>query len=146
MIGSLQVQISETFGLNNQQWRLINSGALIVATMLYPIWGFLYDRYAHAKLFSLASLIRRAMTWMNTIVRTFGGFLATRASTRIDDLSRPGLWTRIADYFGPTLRGKIYGFLDLAQHFGFNPVKSARNRVFVVQSNNSAQFRSSGCF
>ena len=52
MIGSLQVQISETFGINNQQWGLVNSGALIVATILYPLWGYLYDRYARAKLLS----------------------------------------------------------------------------------------------
>ena len=57
MISSLQVPISETFGLTNQQWGLINSGVFIVATMVYPIWGFHYDRSANAKLLSLASLI-----------------------------------------------------------------------------------------
>ena len=43
MIGSLQVQISSDFGISNTQWGLVNSGALIVATILYPIWGYLYD-------------------------------------------------------------------------------------------------------
>ncbi|MBI5842373.1 MAG: MFS transporter [Chloroflexi bacterium] len=119
MIGSLQVPISETFGINNQQWGLINSGALIVATILYPIWGYLYDRYARAKLLSLASFIWGATTWMNAIMRSFGGFLVTRASTGIDDSSYPGLYTLIADYFGPNLRGKIYGILQLAQPLGY---------------------------
>ncbi|HSQ40153.1 MAG TPA: MFS transporter [Anaerolineales bacterium] len=119
MIGSLQVPISETFGMNNQQWGLINSGALIVATLLYPIWGYLYDRYARAKLLALASLIWGATTWMNGIVRTFPAFLATRASTGIDDSSYPGLYTLVADYFGPNLRGKIYGILQLAQPLGY---------------------------
>ncbi len=119
MIGSLQVPISETFGINNQQWGLINSGALIVATILYPIWGYLYDRYARAKLLSLASFIWGATTWMNAIMRSFGGFLMTRASTGIDDSSYPGLYTLIADYFGPNLRGKIYGILQLAQPLGY---------------------------
>ena len=119
MIGSLQVQISETFGLNNRQWGLINSGALIVATVLYPIWGLLYDRYARVRLLSLASFIWGATTWMNAIVRTYGGFLVTRASTGIDDSSYPGIWTLIADYFGPNLRGKIYGILYLAQPLGY---------------------------
>ena len=119
MIGSLQVPISETFGMNNSQWGLINSGALIVATLLYPIWGYLYDRYARAKLLALASLIWGATTWMNGIVRTFPAFLATRASTGIDDSSYPGLYTLIADYFGPNLRGKIYGILQLAQPLGY---------------------------
>ena len=119
MIGSLQVQISEDFGIDNTQWGLVNSGALIVATILYPIWGYLYDRYARAKLLSLASLVWGATTWLNAIVRTFGGFLVTRASTGIDDSSYPGLYTLIADYFGPSLRGKIYGILQLAQPIGY---------------------------
>lgn len=119
MIGSLQVPISETFNLNNTQWGWINSGALIVATVLYPIWGYLYDRYARAKLLSLASFIWGATTWLNAIVRTFGGFLVTRASTGIDDSSYPGLYSLVADYFGPNLRGKIYGILQLAQPIGY---------------------------
>jgi MFS family permease len=119
MIGSMQVPISESFGMNNTQWGWINSGALIVATVLYPIWGYLYDRYARAKLLALASFIWGATTWMNGIVRTFPAFLATRASTGIDDSSYPGLYTLVADYFGPTLRGKVYGILQLAQPLGY---------------------------
>lgn len=119
MIGSLQVPISETFHINNRQWGLVNSGALVVATVLYPLWGYLYDRYARAKLLSLASLIWGATTWMNALVRSFGGFLVTRASTGIDDSSYPGLYTLIADYFGPNLRGKIYGILQVAQPLGY---------------------------
>ncbi len=119
MIGSLQVPISETFNLNNKQWGLVNSGALIVATILYPLWGYLYDRYSRTKLLALASFIWGATTWLNAIVRTFGGFLVTRASTGIDDSSYPGLFTLIADYFGPNLRGKIYGILQLAQPIGY---------------------------
>ena len=119
MIGSLQVQISEDFGIDNTQWGLVNSGALIVATVLYPIWGYLYDRYARAKLLAFASFVWGATTWFNAIVKTFGGFLVTRASTGIDDSSYPGLYTLIADYFGPNLRGKIYGILQLAQPIGY---------------------------
>jgi hypothetical protein len=40
MIGSMQTPISATFNLNDLQWGLINSGGLIVATLLYPVWGF----------------------------------------------------------------------------------------------------------
>ncbi|MFZ5857357.1 MAG: spinster family MFS transporter [Chloroflexota bacterium] len=119
MIGSMQVPISEEFGMSNTQWGWINSGALIVATLLYPIWGYLYDRYARAKLLALASFIWGATTWLNGIVRSFPAFLATRASTGIDDSSYPGLYTLVADYFGPNLRGKIYGVLQLAQPLGY---------------------------
>ncbi len=119
MIGSLQVPISETFGLNDLQWGFINSGALIIATVLYPIWGYLYDRYARTKLLALASLIWGVTTWFSSVVRTYPTFLVTRASTGIDDSSYPGLYTLIADYFGPNLRGKIYGILQLAQPLGY---------------------------
>ena len=119
MIGSLQVEISETFGLDDFRWGLINSGALAVATVLYPLWGYLYDRYARARLLALASFIWGATTWLNAIVRTYTGFLITRASTGIDDSSYPGIFTLIADYFGPNLRGKVYGVLQLAQPLGF---------------------------
>ena len=119
MIGSLQVSISETFGLNDFQWGLVNSGALASATILYPLWGYLYDRYARAKLLALASFIWGATTWLNAVVRTYTGFLITRASTGIDDSSYPGIFTLIADYFGPNMRGKVYGILQIAQPLGF---------------------------
>ena len=119
MIGSLQVAISEAFGLDDFRWGLVNSGALAVSTVLYPLWGYLYDRYARAKLLALASFIWGATTWLNAIVRTYTGFLITRASTGIDDSSYPGIFTLIADYFGPDLRGKVYGILQLAQPLGF---------------------------
>jgi len=119
MIGSLQVPISETFGINNREWGFINSGALIVATILYPIWGYLYDHYARAKLLALASFLWGATTWLSSVVRTYPQFLMTRASTGVDDSSYPGLFTLIADYFTPTMRGKIYGILQLTQPIGF---------------------------
>ncbi|MBI1794215.1 MAG: MFS transporter [Chloroflexi bacterium] len=119
MIGSLQVPISQTFGLNDLQWGFINSGALIVATVLYPLWGYLYDRYARVKLLALASVIWGVTTWFSSVVRTYPAFLVTRSSTGIDDSSYPGLFTLIADYFGPALRGKVYGVLQLAQPLGY---------------------------
>lgn len=57
MIGPMQDTIEKQFGINDQQWGFINSGALLVGTVLYPIWGYLYDRYARAKLLALASFI-----------------------------------------------------------------------------------------
>jgi MFS transporter, Spinster family, sphingosine-1-phosphate transporter len=119
LIGSLQVQITEAFQIDDFKWGLINSGALFVATFLYPIWGYLYDHYARSKLLALASFIWGATTWLNAIVRTYTGFLITRASTGIDDSSYPGIFTLIADYFGPTQRGRVYGLLQLTQPLGF---------------------------
>ena len=119
LIGSLQIPVSKTFNLNDFQWGLINSGALIVGTILYPIWGYLYDRFSRAKLLALASLIWGATTWLSSIVKTYPAFLATRASTGIDDSSYPGLYSLIADYFNPKMRGRIYGILQLTQPIGY---------------------------
>lgn len=119
LIGSLQLPVSKTFGLNDLQWGFINTGALIVGTIFYPIWGYLYDRYARSKLLALASFIWGATTWLSSIVTTYPAFLATRSSTGIDDSSYPGLYSLVADYFGPKLRGRIYGLLQLAQPIGY---------------------------
>lgn len=119
MIGSLQNPISDTFHLTNTQWGLINSGALIVGTILYPIWGYLYDRYSRPKLLSLASLIWGMTTWISSIVKTFTGFLIARSSTGIDDSSYPGLYSLVSDYFEPKTRGKIYGLIQLTQPLGY---------------------------
>ena len=45
--------------------------------------------------------------------------MATRASTGVDDSSYPGLYSLIADYFMPQVRGKIYGLLELSMPIGY---------------------------
>ncbi|MBC8331169.1 MAG: MFS transporter [Anaerolineae bacterium] len=119
LIGPLKSQISADFDITNTQFGMIITGALVVGTILYPIWGYLYDRYARAKLLALASFIWGATTWLSAIARTFPMFVATRASTGVDDSSYPGIYTLIADYFGPNMRGKVYGMLQLAQPIGY---------------------------
>lgn len=119
LIGSMQLPVSETFGLNDLQWGFINTGALIVGTIFYPLWGYLYDRYARVKLLALASFIWGATTWLSAVVRTYPQFLVTRSSTGVDDSSYPGLYSLVADYFGPKLRGRVYGILQLAQPIGY---------------------------
>jgi MFS family permease len=119
MIGPMQETIERQFGIDDQQWGLINSGALLVGTILYPVWGYLYDRFARPRLLALASLIWGATTWLSAIAPNYRTFLVTRASTGIDDSAYPGLYSLIADYFGPNLRGKIYGLLQLAQPLGY---------------------------
>jgi len=119
LIGPLTSSIMETFGINEVQMGAVMTGALIVSTVLYPIWGYLYDRYARNKLLALASFIWGATTWLSAVAPSYGSFLATRATTGIDDSSYPGLYSLIADYFGPETRGKIYGLLQVAQPMGY---------------------------
>lgn len=119
LIGPLKEPISRDFGLNNFQFGLVISGALLVSTILYPIWGVLYDRYARPKLLALASFIWGSTTWLSALAPTYPTFLITRASTGIDDSSYPGLYSLVADYFPPERRGRVYGLLQTAQPLGY---------------------------
>ena len=119
LIGPLTTPIMKTFGINEIQMGAVFTGALIVSAVLFPVWGYLYDRYARSKLLALASFIWGSTTWLSAIAPTFPIFVATRATTGIDDSSYPGLFSLISDYFGPSIRGKIYGLLELSQHLGY---------------------------
>ncbi len=119
LINPLATQIYQEWNLTDTQWGAISTAALIVGAACYPLWGYLYDRYSRGKLLSLASFIWGATTWISAIAPNFRTFLASRASTGIDDSSYPGLYSLIADYFPPKTRGKIYGFLQLAQPLGY---------------------------
>ena len=45
LIGPLQTDIMATFNMTYTEWGLINTGALIVGSVLYPLWGWLNDKY-----------------------------------------------------------------------------------------------------
>jgi len=119
LISSLADQIQETFQITKTELGALSTGALIVGALLYPLWGYLYDRFARPKLLALASFIWGATTWLNAIAPTYPSFLVTRASTGIDDSSYPGLYSLVADYFPPQVRGKVYGVLELTMPLGF---------------------------
>lgn len=119
LINPLAVQIYDEWKLTDTQWGAISTAALVVGAFFYPLWGFLYDRYARSKLLSLASFIWGATTWLSAIAPSFNFFFVSRASTGIDDSSYPGLYSLIADYFSPKVRGKIFGLLQLTQPLGY---------------------------
>jgi MFS transporter, Spinster family, sphingosine-1-phosphate transporter len=119
LISPLTTPIMADFKINQAQMGAVSSFAIIVAAVLYPVWGYLYDRFARAKLLALASFIWGSTTWLNALARTYGVFLVTRASTGIDDSSYPGIYSLLSDYFGPNVRGKVYGALETAQPFGY---------------------------
>lgn len=119
LIGPLTTPIMETFGIDEIQMGAVFTGALLVGAILYPLWGYLYDRFARSRLLALASLIWGSTTWLSAIAPTYPLFLVSRASTGIDDSSYPGLYSLISDYFGPGVRGKVYGLLQLTQPLGY---------------------------
>lgn len=119
LIGPLTSPIMEEFNLSEIQMGGIITGSLILGSIFYPIWGFLYDRFARPKLLSLASFLWGITTWLSAIAPTARLFLISRASTGIDDSSYPGIGTLIADYFPPKQRSMIFGFLQLSIPLGY---------------------------
>ena len=125
LIGPLQTDIMDTFNMTFTQWGLINSGALIVGTVLFPVWGWLSDKYNRGKLLAAASFIWGATTWLSALAPRFHNparfqdFLITRSSTGIDDSSYPGMYSLISDLYSPKIRGKVYGILQLTQPIGY---------------------------
>lgn len=119
LIGPLTTPIMEEFGINEAQMGAVSSAAIAVAAVLYLVWGWLYDRYARAKLVALASFIWGSTTWLNALAPNYPTFLATRATTGIDDSCYPGIFSLLSDYFGPRMRGKVYGLLQIAQPLGY---------------------------
>jgi len=119
LIGPLTTPIMETFGIDEVKMGAVFTGALLVSAILYPLWGYLYDRFARSKLLALASFIWGSTTWLSAIAPSYPFFLASRASTGVDDSSYPGIYSLISDYFGPELRGKVYGILQLSQPLGY---------------------------
>jgi MFS family permease len=119
LIGPLQTPIMDTFKMTYTQWGLINSGALIVGTLFYPLWGWLSDKFNRGKLLALASLIWGSTTWLSALAPNFKTFLLTRSSTGIDDSSYPGMYSLISDLYSPKVRGKVYGVLQLTQPIGY---------------------------
>jgi len=118
LIGPLTTPIMQEFGINEAQMGLVFSGALLVGGIFYPIWGYLFDRYARPKILALAALVWGSTTWLSAIAPGFGAFVATRASTGIDDASYPGAYSLVSDYYEPTRRGRVISVLQLTGVIG----------------------------
>lgn len=119
LIGPLTTPIMETFGIDESQMGAAFTGALLVGAILYPVWGYLYDRFARARLVALASAVWGATTWLSALAVTFPAFVISRASTGIDDASYPGIFSMVSDYFRPGARGRVIGLLQFSGPLGY---------------------------
>jgi MFS family permease len=119
LIGPLTTSIMTEFNLTEVEMGGVMTGALVLGSVFYPIWGFLYDRFARPKLLALASFVWGITTWLSAVAPTARFFLLSRASTGIDDSSYPGIASLISDYFPPENRSRIFGFLQLSIPLGY---------------------------
>lgn len=119
LIGQVLTDLQLDFGVDDAAVGVLGTGALVVAAIGYPIWGYLFDRFARPRLLAVASFIWGATTMLSAVVTTFPAFLVARGSTGIDDSSYPGLFSLTADYFNPKVRSRVNSLLQLTSPLGF---------------------------
>lgn len=118
MIGFLTDLVMDEFGITYSQMGLVFTSALIVALVLNPTWGYLYDRFVRKNLISLASAIWGLTTWLSALSANYSQFLVARASTGIDDSCYSGIYSTLADYFRPEERGLAISLISSSQVIG----------------------------
>jgi len=118
IISAVNPQLIEEFKVDYVTMGFLFSISLLIATILYPLWGFLYDKYSRKLLVSLAALIWGSTTWINALSRVFSQFFITRIITTIDDAAPPGVYSLVADYFEPKDRGKAMGVINASSPIG----------------------------
>ncbi len=119
LIGPLTSDIMADFQLSESEMGSIFTFSLILGSVFYPIWGYLFDRFARPKILAAASFIWGMTTWLSAAAPTAGLFTLSRASTGIDDSSYPGIASLISDYFPPDRRSGIFGFLQITIPLGY---------------------------
>jgi len=110
--------LMDEFSLTYTQMGLIASGTIVASAVLFPVWGFLFDKYSRAKLCALASAIWGATTWLSALARNFIELILTRASTGVDNAATPGFYSLMSDYYQPEKRGSAIGKVGAAIPLG----------------------------
>jgi len=111
-------QIIDEFKISYTSAGLIFTATFFMAFALYPVWGYLFDRYSRRLLISISGVIWGVTTWLNAVPGTFLGFFVTRTLTGIDDAPPSGMNSLVSDYFPPKSRGKALGLINASSAFG----------------------------
>lgn len=118
IISAVAPQLLDEFQVDYSELGLVFSLTVLVAAVLYPVWGYLYDRYSRKVLAGFAALIWGITTIFNALARNFSQFFVTRVVTGADDAAPPGIYSLVADYFEPHSRGKAMGILNASGPLG----------------------------
>ncbi|MEM0345277.1 MAG: MFS transporter [Thermofilaceae archaeon] len=118
VISAVAPQVMEDFHVEYFELGLVFSLTGFIAAILYPVWGFLYDRYSRRLLVSLAAVVWGFTSLINALSRSFAEFFATRLSTAVDDAAPPGMSSLVLDYFEPERRARAMGILNTTGPLG----------------------------
>jgi len=118
LISPLLPLIKEEFQLSYTELGAIETGAILIAVIFMPLWGYLFDKYARPLLVTLASIIWSGTTILSTFSRNYVELFFTRSMTGIDNQATSGLMSFLGDYFPPEKRATALGILQAAETFG----------------------------
>ncbi|MGC9204626.1 MAG: MFS transporter [Thermoplasmata archaeon] len=99
ILSAVSPQLITEFHISYEDLGLLFTSTLIIATVLYPVWGYLYDKYSRKFLTSIMALVLGATTWLNALTMAFSQFLITRLITSIGYPVPSGVFTLTSDYF-----------------------------------------------
>ena len=119
IVGPLTSSIMATFDINEAQMGAALSGSLAVGGLLFPLWGYLFDRFSRVRMLTIAAALWGATTWLVALAPSYPWFVAARASTGIDDASVPGAYSLLADTFEPRFRGRVFAVLKTSIPVGY---------------------------
>lgn len=118
LISPLLPLIKEEFKSSYTELGAIETGAILIAVIFMPLWGYLFDKYARPLLVALASIIWSGTTILSTFSRNYFELFFTRSMTGIDNQATSGLMSFLGDYFPPEKRATALGVLQAAETFG----------------------------
>ena len=118
VVSAVAPQVMEDFNVGYFELGLVFSLTGFTAAALYPLWGYLYDKYSRRLLTSVAAAIWGFTSLINALARSFSEFFATRIATAIDDAAPPGMTSLVLDYFEPARRSRAMGVLGMTGPLG----------------------------
>ncbi len=119
ILSAVSPQLIAEYHISYVTLGLLFSSTLVIATVLYPVWGYWYDKYSRKSLTAILALLLGSTTWLNALSRVFYQFFITRLLTAIGYPTPSGVYTLTSDYFEPKSRGKAIGFINAATPIGY---------------------------
>ncbi|MEM1567937.1 MAG: MFS transporter [Thermofilaceae archaeon] len=117
-ITAVAADVMKDFDVDYIELGLVFTATLLVSACLYPLWGYLFDRYSRRLLVSATSVIWGFTSLINALSRSFSEFFATRLSTAVDDAAPPGMMSLVLDYFEPERRARAMGIVKITAPLG----------------------------
>jgi len=107
-------QIFTTWNISSAQLKLVSTISLVLGSIFFIVWGWLYDKYERKQLLIFVCSLWAINSWLLGISPTFNTFAISYIISIVDNSSFAGVFSIISDYFRPRNRGKVIGLLYIS--------------------------------